>query len=67
MNMLQILSQLCRHGNVQYKNEIFAAIPSLLKFRQIFYFIDFPILAFFLISKKVKVEKRKDFKIYKKV
>ena len=50
-------------GNVQYKDEILAAIPSLLKVRQILYFIDFPIIAFCLITKKVKVEKIKDFKL----
>lgn len=49
-------------GNIQYKDEIMAAIPSLLKFRQIWYFIDFPIIIGLLISKKVKVEKRIDFK-----
>lgn len=49
-------------GNLQYKDEIMAAIPSLLKFRQIFYFIDFPIIAFLLISKKVKLKKIKNFK-----
>ena len=49
-------------GNIQYKDEIIAAIPSLLKFRQILYFIDFPIIAFFLITKKVKVEKNKTFR-----
>lgn len=49
-------------GNLQYKDEIIAAIPTLLKFRQIFYFIDFPIIIFLLASKKVKVEKIKNFK-----
>lgn len=63
MSMLQILFRLCRLGNVQYKNEIFAAIPSLLKFRQIFYFIDFPIIIFVLATKRVKVKKVKDFKL----
>lgn len=41
-------------GNLQYKDEIIAAIPTLLKFRQIFYFIDFPIIIFLLASKKLK-------------
>ena len=27
-------------GNIQYKDEIIAAIPSLLKLRQLLYFID---------------------------
>ena len=35
-------------GNLQYKDEILAAIPSLLRWRQILYFIDFPIIAFFI-------------------
>ena len=63
MNMLQILFLLCKLGNVQYKNEIMAAIPSLLKIRQILYFIDFPIIIFVLVTKKVKVLKVKDFKL----
>lgn len=49
-------------GNIQYKDEIMAAIPSLLRIRQILYFIDFPLISYFLISKKVKVKKVKDFK-----
>ncbi len=49
-------------GNLQYKNEIIAAIPSLLNIRQILYFIDFPIIFGLLISKKVKVNKIKDFR-----
>ena len=50
-------------GNIQYKDEIMAAIPSLLKFRQIWYFIDFPIIIGLLVSKKVKVNKVKNFKL----
>lgn len=50
-------------GNVQYKDEILAAIPTLLKFRQILYFIDFPMIIFALVSKKVKVQKVKDFEL----
>lgn len=50
-------------GNLQYKDEIISAIPSLLKIRQIFYFIDFPIILGLLISKKVKVYKIKNFKL----
>lgn len=49
-------------GNLQYKDEIIAAIPSLLHIRQILYFIDFPIIFGLLISKKVKVIKHKEFK-----
>ena len=49
-------------GNLQYKDEIIIAIPSLLNIRQILYFIDFPIIFGLLISKKVKVLKRKEFK-----
>jgi len=50
-------------GNIQYKDEIMAAIPSLLRIRQILYFIDFPIILFVLITKKVTVQKVKDFKL----
>lgn len=50
-------------GNIQYKDEIMAAIPSLLKIRQILYFIDFFIIGFFIFSKKITVRKVKDFKI----
>ncbi len=49
-------------GNLQYKDEIMAAIPSLLHIRQILYFIDFPIVFIALILKKVRVNKVKDFK-----
>lgn len=50
-------------GNLQYKDEIIAAIPSLLHIRQIFYFIDFPIIFGLLISKKIKIIKHKEFKL----
>jgi phosphoglycerol transferase MdoB-like AlkP superfamily enzyme len=50
-------------GNLQYKDEIISAIPSLLHVRQILYFIDFPIIIGLLVSKKVKVEKIKNFKL----
>lgn len=60
--MHQILYLLCKLGNLQYTNEIITAIPSLLKFRQILYFIDFPIILGFLISKKIEIKKVKDFK-----
>lgn len=50
-------------GNLQYKDEIIAAIPSLLKIRQILYFIDFPIIFGLLIARKIKIEKRVNFKI----
>ena len=50
-------------GNVQYKDEIIAAIPSLLKFRQILYFIDIPIILFSITAKKIKVKKIDNFKL----
>lgn len=50
-------------GNLQYKDEIISAIPSLLHIRQILYFIDFVVVFGLLISKKVKVEKIKNFKL----
>jgi len=49
-------------GNLQYKDEIIAAIPTLLKLRQILYFIDFPIIFGLLLLKKVKVNKVKNFR-----
>ena len=48
-------------GNIQYKDEILAAIPSLLKLRQILYFIDFPILILLFIRGTISVKKRKNF------
>lgn len=48
---------------MQYKDEIIAAIPTLLHIRQILYFIDFPIIFGLLISKKVKLIKHKEFKL----
>lgn len=48
-------------GNLQYGGEILAAIPSLLKPRQILYFIDFIIIIGALILKVVKIEKHKEF------
>lgn len=49
-------------GNLQYKDEIIAALPSLFRIRQLLYFIDFPIIFGFLISKKIKIYKVKEFK-----
>ncbi len=48
-------------GNLQYGGEIMAAIPSLLKPRQILYFIDILIIIICLALKVVKVEKHKEF------
>lgn len=48
-------------GNLQYGGEIMAAIPSLLKPRQILYFIDMLIIIICLVLKVVKVEKHKEF------
>ena len=48
-------------GNLQYGGEIMAAIPSLLKPRQILYFIDILIIIICLVLKVVKVEKHKEF------
>jgi len=50
-------------GNLQYRDEIMAAIPSLLHIRQILYFIDFPIIFYLFTSKKIKLEKVKKFKL----
>ena len=48
-------------GNLQYKDEIIAAIPSLLNLRQILYFIDFPIMILLFIRGTISVKKRKNF------
>ena len=48
-------------GNLQYGGEIIAAIPSLLKPRQVLYFIDILIIIICLALKVVKVEKHKEF------
>ena len=48
---------------MQYKDEILAAIPTLLNKSQIFYFIDFIILAILLIGKFIKIKQRDGFKI----
>lgn len=48
-------------GNLQYKDEILAAIPSLLKLRQLLYFIDFPIIILLFIRGTISVKKRKNF------
>ena len=48
-------------GNLQYKDEILAAIPSLLKLRQILYFIDFPIIILLFVRGTISVKKRKNF------
>ena len=48
-------------GNLQYGGEIFAAIPSLLKSRQVLYFIDILIILIALTLRVVKIEKHKEF------
>lgn len=50
-------------GNMQYKDEILAAIPTLVNPKQILYFIDFIILAILLIGKFIKIQNNKNFKI----
>lgn len=48
-------------GNLQYKDEIISAIPSLLKLRQLLYFIDFPIMILLFIRGTIAVKDRKNF------
>lgn len=48
-------------GNLQYKDEILAAIPSLLRLRQLLYFIDFPIIILLFIRGTISVKNRKNF------
>ena len=50
-------------GNMQYKDEILAAIPTLLNPKQILYFIDFIIIAVLLIGKIIKIKQEKNFKV----
>ena len=50
-------------GNMQYKDEILAAIPSLLDKSQILYFIDFVIIAILLLGKFVKIKQNDVFKV----
>lgn len=57
-NILSVMQM----GNMQYKDEILNAIPSLLHPEQILYFIDFAIFAILLISKAVRIKNRNDFK-----
>lgn len=47
---------------MQYKDEILAAIPTLLNLRQILYFIDFVIIAILLIGKWIQIEQKNYFK-----
>lgn len=47
---------------MQYKDEILSAIPSLLNKKQIFYFIDFIIIAILFWTKSFRLENKKDFK-----
>lgn len=47
---------------MQYKDEILAAIPTLLSPKQIFYFTDFIIIAILFISKVIKIRQEKNFK-----
>lgn len=49
-------------GNMQYKDEILAAIPTLLSKHQILYFIDFIIIAILLIFNIIRIKQKKDFK-----
>lgn len=56
-NILSIMQT----GNLQYKDEIIAAIPSLLRLRQLLYFIDFPIILVLFIRGTISVKNRKNF------
>ena len=45
--------------NLQYGEEIRGTLPMLLEFKQILYFIDILLIFIMLISKKVRIEKKK--------
>lgn len=47
---------------MQYKDEIIAAIPTLLNKSQILYFIDFIIIAILLIGKFIRIKQQENFK-----
>lgn len=49
-------------GNLQYTNEIIDAIPSLLKIRQVLYFIDFIFFVLLGIFNKIKFNTKKEIK-----
>ncbi len=49
-------------GNMQYKDEILAAIPTLLDQSHILYFLDFIIIAILLMTKLVRIQQTRDFK-----
>ena len=50
-------------GNMQYKDEIIAAIPTLLNKSQILYFFDFILIAILLIGKFIKIKENDKFKV----
>lgn len=56
-NILSIMQT----GNLQYKDEILVAIPTLLNKRQILYFIDFILILLLITLKKVKIRQEKKF------
>ena len=58
-NILSIMQT----GNMQYKDEILVAIPTLLNKNQILYFIDFILIAILLIGRFVKIKQNDNFKI----
>jgi len=45
-------------GNMQYKDEIIAAIPTLLNKKQILYFIDFIIIGILLAGRFIRIKQR---------
>ena len=47
---------------MQYKDEIIAAIPTLLHKRQVLYFIDFIFMAVIFLTKFVRIKQQKEFK-----
>lgn len=49
-------------GNMQYKDEILNAIPTLVNPKQILYFMDFIIFAILLISQWIRIQSKNEFK-----
>ena len=49
-------------GNLQYMDEIVAALPSLLNVHQLLYFVDIVVMLIFAYLDKIKLVSKKDFK-----
>lgn len=48
---------------MQYKDEIIAAIPTLLNKNQILYFIDFIMIGILLVGRFIRIKQNENFKL----